>query len=111
MRHEEVGAYASMAEGVLGILSCCAGSAGPGHVHLINGLYDAHRWGAPVLALASTTISENYGRESFQSTDLRMFDGCSYYNEVAMTPKQLPRMLQQALQHAWNSKGVGLINS
>lgn len=108
VRHEEVGAYAAMAEGVLGGIGCCAGSSGPGHVHLINGLYDAHRWGAPVLALASTITSEDYGTESFQSTDLHMFDGCSYYNEVATIPQQLPRMLQQALQHAWNRKGVGV---
>lgn len=87
VRHEEVGAYAAMAEGVLGGLACCAGSSGPGHVHLINGLYDAHGWGAPVLALASTITSEDYGTESFQSTDLNMFNGCSYYNEVATTPK------------------------
>lgn len=108
VRHEEVGAYAAMVEGMLGGIGCCAGSSGPGHVHLINGLYDAHRWGAPVLALASTITSEDYGTESFQSTDLNMFDGCSYYNEVATTPQQLPRMLQQALQHAWNRKGVGV---
>lgn len=108
VRHEEAGAYAAMAEGVLGGLGCCAGSSGPGHVHLINGLYDAHRWGAPVLALPSTITSEDYGTESFQSTDLRMFDGCSYYNQVATTPRQLPRMLQQAMQHAWNLKGVGV---
>ncbi len=108
VRHEEAGAYAAMAEGVLGGLACCAGSSGPGHVHLINGLYDAHRWGAPLLAIPSTITSEDFGTESFQSTDLRMFDGCSYYNEVALTPKQLPRMLQQALQHAWSRKGVGV---
>jgi len=108
VRHEEVGAYAAMAEGVLGGLGCCAGSSGPGHVHLINGLYDAHRWGAPVLALASTIVSKDYGSDSFQSTDLGMFDGCSYYNQLAQTPQQLPRMAQQALQHAWNHKGVGV---
>ncbi|PJE05985.1 thiamine pyrophosphate-dependent enzyme [Legionella sp.] len=108
VRHEEAGAFAAMAEGVLGSLGCCAGSSGPGHIHLLNGLYDAHRWGAPVLALASTIISQDYGSESFQSTDLSMFDGCSYYNEIAQTPKQLPRMLQQAMQYAWNSKGVGV---
>jgi len=108
VRHEEVGAYAAMGESILGGLGCCAGSSGPGHVHLLNGLYDAHRWGTPVLALASTITSEDYGTESFQATDLNMFDGCSYYNEVAVTPQQLPRMLQQALQHAWNRKGVGV---
>lgn len=108
VRHEEAGAYAAMAEGVLGGFGCCAGSSGPGHVHLINGLYDAHRWGAPVLALPSTILRDEYGMQSFQETDLRMFDGCSYYNQLAQTPKQLPRMLQQAMQHALSLKGVGV---
>lgn len=108
VRHEEAGAFAAMAEGALGGFGCCAGSSGPGHVHLMNGLYDAQRWGAPVLALPSTIISQDYGSESFQATDLTMFDGCSYYNEIAQTPKQLPRMIQQAMQYAWNSKGVGV---
>lgn len=108
VRNEEAGAFAAMAEGALGGLGCCAGSSGPGHVHLLNGLYDAHRWGAPVLALASTIKSQDYGSESFQSTDLSIFDGCSHYNEIAQTPKQLPRMVQQAMQYAWNSKGVGV---
>ena len=58
VRHEEVGAYAAGAEAQLhGQLACCAGSSGPGHVHLINGLYDAHRSGVPVLAIASTMAS------------------------------------------------------
>lgn len=108
VRHEEAGAYAAMAEGVLGAFGCCAGSSGPGHVHLINGLYDAHRWGAPVLALPSTILRDEYGMQSFQETDLRMFDGCSCYNQLAQTPKQLPRMLQQAMQHALSLKGVGV---
>ncbi|MFD1381624.1 thiamine pyrophosphate-binding protein [Fodinicurvata halophila] len=105
VRHEEAGAYAAMAEGVLGGLGCCAGSSGPGHVHLINGLYDAHRWGAPVVALPSTISRGDYGMESFQETDLRMFDGCSWYNQLAQTPEQAPRMLQQAIQHALTRKG------
>ena len=108
VRHEEAGAYAAMAEGVLGGLGCCAGSSGPGHVHLINGLYDAHRWGAPVIALPSTIDRADYGMESFQETDLGMFDGCSWYNELAQIPEQAPRMLQQALQNAITRKGVGV---
>lgn len=108
VRHEEAGAFAAMAEGALGGLGCCAGSSGPGHVHLINGLYDAHRFGVPVLALASTINSQDYGSDSFQSTDLNLFNGCSYYNELAQTPEQLPRMLQQAMQHAYSNKGVGV---
>ncbi|MDI1353065.1 MAG: thiamine pyrophosphate-dependent enzyme [bacterium] len=108
VRHEEAGAFAAMAEGVLGGFGCCAGSSGPGHVHLLNGLYDAQRWGSPVLALVSTINSDEYGSASFQATDLNMFNGCSYYNELAQTPQQLPRMIQQAMQHAWNNKGVGV---
>lgn len=55
VRHEETGAYAAAAEAQLtGRPGCCAGSSGPGHVHLINGLYDAQRSGAPVIAIAST---------------------------------------------------------
>src|SRR3982750_1747532 len=54
VRHEEAGAYAAAAEAQLKGIACCAGSSGPGHVHLINGLYDAHRSGAAVLAIAST---------------------------------------------------------
>ncbi|RCK44181.1 pyruvate dehydrogenase [Thalassospira profundimaris] len=108
VRHEEAGAYAAMAEGILGGIGCCAGSSGPGHVHLINGLYDAHRWGAPVIALPSTIDRADYGMESFQETDLGMFDGCSWYNELAQIPEQAPRMLQQALQNAITRKGVGV---
>ena len=96
VRHEETGAFAAGAEAQLhGNLACCAGSGGPGHVHLINGLYDAHRSGAPVLAIASTIISGEFGTTYFQETDtIRLFDDCSYYNQLATTPGQLPRMLQ-----------------
>ena len=69
VRHEEVGAYAAGAEAQLhGQLACCAGSSGPGHVHLINGLYDAHRSGAPVLAIASTMATSEFGSRYFQET-------------------------------------------
>lgn len=100
VRHEETGAFAAGAEAQLhGDLACCAGSSGPGHVHLINGLYDAHRSGAPVLAIASTIISGEFGTTYFQETDtIRLFDDCSYYNQLATTPGQLPRMLQGAIQ-------------
>ena len=111
VRHEEVGAYAAGAEAQLtGKIACCAGSSGPGHVHLINGLYDAHRTGAPVLAIASTVMSQEFGTEYFQETNtIKLFDDCSYYNQVAVTPQQLPRMLQAAVQHATQRKGVAVI--
>lgn len=111
VRHEEVGAYAASAEAQLtGHLACCAGSSGPGHVHLINGLYDAHRSAAPVLAIASTVMSKEFGTEYFQETNtIKLFDDCSYFNQVAVTPQQLPRMLQAGIQHATQRKGVAVI--
>lgn len=110
VRHEEAGAYAAGAEAQLNGIACCAGSSGPGHVHLINGLYDAHRSGAPVIAIASTIASFEFGTEYFQETNtIKLFDDCSYYNQVATTPKQLPRMLQSAIQTALHRKGVAVI--
>jgi pyruvate dehydrogenase (quinone) len=111
VRHEEAGAYAAGAEAqVTGQLACCAGSSGPGHVHLINGLYDAHRSGAPVIAIASTVASFEYGTEYFQETNtIKLFDDCSHYNQVATTPKQFPRMMQAGIQAALHRKGVAVI--
>ncbi len=109
VRHEEAGAYAAAAEAELDGLACCAGSSGPGHVHLINGLYDAHRTGVPVLAIASTINTQEFGTEYFQATNTtRLFDDCSCYNEVATTAIQAPRMLQAAIQHAIHHKGVAV---
>ncbi|WP_160712097.1 thiamine pyrophosphate-dependent enzyme [Chitinophaga solisilvae] len=110
VRHEEVAAYAAGAEAQLNGLACCAGSSGPGHVHLINGLYDAHRSGAPVIAIASTCATEEFGSGYFQETNtIKLFDDCSCYNQVAATPAQAPRMLQAALQHAVHKKGVAVL--
>ncbi len=110
VRHEEAGAYAAAAEAELEGLACCAGSSGPGHVHLINGLYDAHRSGAPVIAIASTCPSGEFGTDFFQETNtIKLFDDCSSYNVLANTPVQFPRMMQQALQHARHRKGVAVI--
>lgn len=111
VRNEETGAFAAAAEAQLnGELACCAGSSGPGHVHLINGLYDAHRSGAPVLAIASTLPTHEFGTEYFQETNtIKLFDDCSYYNQAATTQEQFPRMLQGAIQAAISSRGVGVI--
>lgn len=110
VRNEEAGAFAAGAEAQLTGLACCAGSSGPGHVHLINGLYDAHRSGASVLAIASTIPSGEFGTNFFQETNTtKLFDDCSCYNALATTPVQLPRMLQQALQHALQKKGVAVL--
>lgn len=111
VRHEETGAFAAGAEAQLhGGLACCAGSSGPGHVHLINGVYDAHRSGAPVLVIASALPSNEFGTQYFQETNtIRLFDDCSYYNQVATTAQQLPRMLQGAMQAAISRRGAGVI--
>jgi pyruvate dehydrogenase (quinone) len=110
VRHEETAAYAAGAEAQLNGLACCAGSSGPGHVHLINGLYDAHRSSASVLAIASTIPTKEFGTKFFQETNtFKLFDDCSCYNQVASTPAQLPRMLQAALQHAVHKKGVSVL--
>ena len=110
VRHEETGAFAASAEAQLTGLACCAGSSGPGHVHLINGLYDAHRSSASVLAIASTLPTKEFGTSYFQETNtIKLFDDCSCYNQVAATPAQLPRMLQAALQHAVHKKGVAVL--
>jgi pyruvate dehydrogenase (quinone) len=110
VRHEEVGAFAAAAEAELTGLACCAGSSGPGHVHLINGLYDAHRSGVPVIAIASTCATHEFGSDYFQETNtIKLFDDCSHYNQVAATPAQVPRMTQAAVQHAIHRKGVAVI--
>lgn len=110
VRHEETAAYAAGAEAQLNGIACCAGSSGPGHVHLINGLYDAHRSSASVLAIASTIPTKEFGMNYFQETNtFKLFDDCSCYNQEATTPTQLPRMLQAALQHAVHKKGVAVL--
>ncbi len=110
VRHEETAAFAAGAEAQLNGLACCAGSSGPGHVHLINGLYDAHRSSASVLAIASTISADEFGTGFFQETNtIKLFDDCSCYNQIAVTPAQFPRMLQAALQHAVHKRGVAVI--
>jgi len=109
VRHEEAGAFAAAAEAELDGLACCAGSCGPGHVHLINGIYDAHRSGVPLIVIASTINTHEFGTDYFQETNtIRLFDDCSCYNQVANTPTQAARMLQTAIQHAIQKKGVAV---
>lgn len=110
VRHEEAGAYAALAESELNGIGCCAGSSGPGHVHLINGLYDAQRTNTPLIAIASTCPSFEFGQSYFQETNtVKLFDDCSGYNQVANTPQQFSRMLQAALQHAFSKKEVAVL--
>lgn len=110
VRHEEVAAYAASMDAELNGIGCCMGSSGPGHVHLINGLYDANHSGNPVIAIASTCPSNKFGQEYFQETNpFYLFNDCSKYLYVANTPKQFPHMLQGAIQAAKELKGVAVI--
>jgi pyruvate dehydrogenase (quinone) len=111
VRHEESGAFAAGAEAQLtGQLAVCAGSCGPGNLHLINGLYDAHRSLAPVLAIAAHIPSSEIGTGYFQETHPdQLFRECSHYCELISNPQQAPRVLQSALQHAVSKCGVSVI--
>ncbi|MET8411652.1 pyruvate dehydrogenase [Streptomyces sp. NPDC005195] len=112
VRHEETAAFAAGAEAqITGRLTACAGSCGPGNLHLINGLYDAHRSMAPVLALASQIPSSEIGLGYFQATHPdRLFSECSHYSELISNPKQMPRLLQTAIQHAIGQSGVSVVS-
>ncbi|MEV6014521.1 MULTISPECIES: pyruvate dehydrogenase [unclassified Streptomyces] len=112
VRHEETAAFAAGAEAqITGGLAACAGSCGPGNLHLINGLYDAHRSMAPVLALASQIPSGEIGLGYFQETHPdQLFRECSHYSELISSPKQMPRVLQTAIQHAVGRSGVSVVS-
>jgi pyruvate dehydrogenase (quinone) len=112
VRHEEAAAFAAAAEAQLtGKLAVCAGSCGPGHVHLINGLYDANRSGAPVLAIASHIPSKQIGSGFFQETHPdRLFTECSVYCELISTTDQAPRVMHGAIQHALGLRGVAVVS-
>src|ERR1700731_190704 len=96
VRHEEVGAFAAGAEAHLtGKLAVCAGSCGPGNMHLINGLYDCQRNRVPVLAIAAQIPSREIGSGYFQETDPKhLFGQCSHYWELVSEPEQMPRVLE-----------------
>lgn len=110
VRHEEAGAYAASMEAELNGIGCCMGSSGPGHVHLVNGLYDANRSENSVIAIASTIITEKMGLDNFQETRPEsLFQDCSKYVFLANTPIQAINGLQSAIQHAISKKGVAVL--
>jgi pyruvate dehydrogenase (quinone) len=112
VRHEEAAAFAAGAEAQLtGRLAACAGSCGPGNLHLINGLFDAHRSMAPVLALAAQIPSSKIGTGYFQETHPdRLFQECSHYTELVANPSQMPRVVESAIQHAVGRRGVAVVS-
>ena len=112
VRHEEAAAFAAAAEAQLtGKIAVCAGSCGPGNLHLINGLYDAQRSAAPVLAIASHIPSVQIGQTYFQETHPdRLFNECSVYNEMISSAEQAPRVVNAAIRHAVELSGVSVIS-
>jgi pyruvate dehydrogenase (quinone) len=111
VRNEEAGAFAAGAEAHLtGSLAVCAGSCGPGNLHLINGLYDCHRNRVPVVAIAAQIPSSELGSNYFQETHPEhLFGQCSHYCELVSEPSQMPRVLEIAMQTAISKKGVSVI--
>src|SRR3954463_7059931 len=111
VRHEEVAAFAAGAEAHLtGTLAVCAGSCGPGNLHLINGLYDCHRSRVPVLAIAAQIPSAEIGSTYFQETHPEhLFAQCSHYCELISQPEQMPRVLEIAMQTAIARRGVSVV--
>ena len=111
MRHEEAAAFAAGAEAHLtGELAACAGSCGPGNLHLINGLFDCHRSRVPVLAIAAHIPSSEIGSSYFQATHPELqFAECSHYVELASNPEHLPRILAKAIRIAVAERGVAVV--
>src|SRR6202163_3553798 len=111
LRHEETAAFAAGAEAHLtGRLAVCAGSCGPGNLHLINGLYDCHRNRVPVLAIAAQIPTHEIGSGYFQETHPEhLFAQCSHYCELVSQPEQMPRVLEIAVQTALSRRGVAVV--
>src|SRR5438045_309972 len=111
MRHEEAGAFAAGAEAHLtGELAVCAGSCGPGNLHLINGLFDCHRSRVPVLAIAAQIPSAEIGAGYFQETHPQdLFRECSHYCDLVSGANQMPRALAVAIREAVGKPGVSVV--
>src|SRR6516164_4532445 len=111
VRHEEVAAFAAGAEAHLtGNLAVCAGSCGPGNLHLINGLFDCHRSRVPVLAIAAQIPSAEIGAGYFQETHPQnLFQECSHYCELVSDASQLPYVLENAIRAAVGQRGVAVV--
>ncbi len=111
VRHEEVAAFAAGAEAHLtGEIAVCAGSCGPGNLHLINGLFDCHRSRVPVLAIAAHIPSSEIGSGYFQETHPEMlFQECSHYCELVSGANQMPRVLEVAIREAVGRRGVSVV--
>src|SRR6266508_4350145 len=111
VRHEEVAAFAAGAEAHLtGELAVCAGSCGPGNLHLINGLFDCHRSRVPVLAIAAQIPSAEIASGYFQETHPeQLFKECSHFCELVSSANQMPRTLEMAIHAAVAKRGVAVV--
>src|ERR1700729_1760331 len=111
MRHEEAGAFAAQAEALLmGRLTACAGSCGPGSLHFINGLYEAHRNRVPVILIATQIVRQDIGFQSVQEVDFSaVYKDCSVYCEMIITPEQVRRKTVAACQAALTKRGVAVL--
>src|SRR5262245_11629484 len=111
MRHEEAAAFAAGAEAHLsGELAVCAGSCGPGNLHLINGLFDCHRSRVPVLAIAAHIPSPEIGGSYFQETPPdQLFAECAHYVELVSNVEQMPPILEKAIRLAMPARGVAAL--
>jgi pyruvate dehydrogenase (quinone) len=111
VRHEEEAAFAAAGEAALtGELAVCAGSCGPGNLHLINGLYDAHRSRVPLLAIASHIPSDEIGSKYFQETrPTELFRDCTVFCEMVLSAEQMPRLLEIAMRTAIEQRGVAVL--
>jgi len=111
VRHEEVAAFAAGAEAHLtGELAVCAGSCGPGNLHLINGLFDCHRSRVPVLGIAAQIPSAEIGAGYFQETHPQtLFKECSHCCDLISGANQMPRVLEVAIREAVGRRGVSVV--
>src|SRR3982074_1735810 len=111
VRHEEVAAFAAGADAhVTGELAVCAGSCGPGNLHLINGLFDCHRSRLPGLGIAAQIPSAEIGSGYFQETPPdSLFKECSHYCELISGPNQMPRLLEIAIRQAVGNRAVSVV--
>ena len=111
VRHEEAASFAASGEAALtGELAVCAGSCGPGNLHLINGLFDAQRSRVPVLAIAAQIPSDEIGSNYFQETHpTELFRDCSVYVENVSSAEQMPRLLRIAMREAIEKRGVAVL--
>lgn len=112
VRHEEVAAYAAGAQAQLnGTLGVCAGTVGPGSIHLLNGLYDAAKSHAPVLAITGQVPLAEIGTEYFQEVDNdHLFRDVSVFNQTIVDGAQVPRVMQEAFDAAFSKRGVAVLS-